>query len=192
MSCCQIDGCRKSVHARSYCPMHYQRLRRHGSTDYIHPGESADEMAARFWGRVSQGDGCWVWAGRLKPDGYGEFSLHGKEQLAHRVAYRLVRGDIPEGKFIDHICHTVACVKPAHLRLATPKQNAENRASSNRTSKTGIRGVSLHRPSGKWRGAVTHNYVRYAQYFGTREEAAAFVTARRQELFTHSLERMPA
>jgi hypothetical protein len=88
---------------------------------------------------------------------------------------------------VDHACHNRACVNPDHLRLASPKQNQENRrgaASSNRSS--GVRGVTYGR--GKWIASVQHNGKRYnCGGFSSVEEAEAAVVAKRLELFTHNI-----
>lgn len=44
--------------------------------------------------------------------------------MAHRVVWRLLRGPIPEGMVLDHMCRNRACVNPAHLRVFTRQQNA--------------------------------------------------------------------
>jgi hypothetical protein len=147
-------------------------------------------MAERFWAKVQKGSGCWMWMAGKCTAGYGIFTSRRTDYKAHRLSYELTSGPIPDGMFIDHICHNPACVRPEHLRLATPKQNSENRGGSNRTSKSGIRGVALHKPSKRWRARVVHNYVPYTLgYFKSQEEAAAAVVAKRQELFTHTIER---
>ena len=63
-----------------------------------------DTRAAQFWAKVDRSggpDACWPWLGRLY-GGYGSFGGVG----AHRVAYELLRGAIPEGRHVDHRCHT--------------------------------------------------------------------------------------
>ena len=76
-------------------------------------------MSDRFWAQVTPTGACWLWTGRQTPDGYGRFSGQG----AHRVAYELLVGVIPEGMELDHLCRIPLCVNPDHLE---PVDRAEN------------------------------------------------------------------
>lgn len=70
--------------------------------------------------------GCWLWVGVIKHAGYGGMGSGTgplKSCSAHRVAWELYRGPIPEGMQIDHICRVRSCVNPDHLRVVTPRQN---------------------------------------------------------------------
>lgn len=80
----------------------------------------------KFWARVVRGTDaqCWTWFGALGSHGYGVFSL-GKFNLqnAHRVAWRALRGPLPEGLSIDHLCRNRRCVNPSHMELVTNVEN---------------------------------------------------------------------
>lgn len=75
--------------------------------------------AERFWSRVDRGtgDSCWRWNGARNKEGYGRVRCGARIQLAHRVAYRLQCGDIPDGALVLHRCDNKRCVRPDHLHL---------------------------------------------------------------------------
>lgn len=84
---------------------------------------------SRFWARIDIGglDDCWPWLGAKHSHGYGQLVISGKRLYAHRVAYELSIGPIPEGYEIDHVkvrgCHKRSCCNPAHLEAVTPEEN---------------------------------------------------------------------
>ena len=45
--------------------------------------------------------GCWLWMGAVNKRDYGSVGGHSS---AHRVMYTWVKGPIPEGKELDHLC----------------------------------------------------------------------------------------
>lgn len=77
----------------------------------------------RFWEKVNKTDECWLWTAGTCKDGYGRFRLDGRVQQAHRVAYELLVGPIPEGLELDHVCRVTACVRPDHLEPVTHQEN---------------------------------------------------------------------
>lgn len=97
----------------------------------------------RFWSKVDKSGECWLWTAAQNHHGYGTFYVDRptKHRAAHRVAYADRYGPIPPGAQIDHTCYQRTCVRPEHLRLATPRLNAENRQGATSRSKTGVRGV---------------------------------------------------
>lgn len=79
-------------------------------------------MAERFWAKVERGDNCWLWTAAADRRGYGRFQ-RGTGMgtcFAHRLAWELTNGPIPQGMEIDHRCFTPACVRPDHLALIEP------------------------------------------------------------------------
>lgn len=78
----------------------------------------------RFMSKVEENNGCWLWRDPLDKDGYGSFYLRRKRRRAHRVGWYMLRGEIPEGMVINHICGHRHCVNPQHLTLFTVRENA--------------------------------------------------------------------
>lgn len=73
---------------------------------------------------IGPGDqGCWVWLKSRSRDGYGWASLNNKTFQAHRLVFELMRGQVPDGLVLDHICRVRHCVNPAHLEPVTPREN---------------------------------------------------------------------
>lgn len=78
----------------------------------------------RFWAKFTVDDnGCWIWTGAIVANGYGSFGMNNGSQLAHRVAYELLVGPIPDGMEMDHLCRVRRCVNPEHLEPVTKYEN---------------------------------------------------------------------
>jgi len=133
--------------------------------------------------------GCTLWTGhRSHKDGYGRMDvgsrLNGTKRslLAHRISYTIANGPIPQGMTVDHICHTHDCVAPTHLRLATNAENNQNRDGAYANSKSGMRGVILHKASGLWRAeAMANGEKHHLGYYKTPEAANDVLVAWRRE-----------
>jgi hypothetical protein len=85
----------------------------------------ARDWIERFWSKVARGGtgGCWLWTAGKFSEGYGQFWRDGRNLHAHRVAYELLVGPIPEGLNLDHLCRVRHCVNPAHLEPVTARTN---------------------------------------------------------------------
>lgn len=93
----------------------------------------------RFWSKVSipeDPEGCWLWTGAPNVQGYGELRIDRTTLIsAHRLAYMLLVGPIPEALVVSHACHDRdlscpgnkcghrLCVNVGHL---APMTDAEN------------------------------------------------------------------
>lgn len=77
----------------------------------------------RFWSKACKTGTCWLWQAYVDERGYGTYRLAGRMRKAHRVAYELAVGPIPEGMVIDHLCRVRHCVNPTHLEVVTNDEN---------------------------------------------------------------------
>jgi hypothetical protein len=142
----------------------------------------------RFWTKVDKngpvcpvlGTRCWLWMASTRGTGpYGRFKVDGRDVVAHRFAYELTKGAIPDGFQVDHRCRNRLCVNPAHLRVVTQKQNQENRKRD--------RGAHWHRGANQWIANVRHNKrLIHVGYFKTEKKALEAARLKRLELFTHN------
>lgn len=82
--------------------------------------------------------GCWLWNGYLTKRGYpGMTSFGGTIQAAHRSNYMRVKGPIPKGQDLDHLCRTPRCVNPDHLEAVSRAENCR-RSSATKLSKSDV------------------------------------------------------
>ena len=127
----------------------------------------------RFWSKVEKTDSCWTWRAATNPKGYGVFVWEkgGGARVAHRLSYEQLRGPIPTGMVLDHLCWNRTCVNPDHLRPVSVKANSQNRKGAKATNSIGIRGVSRS-ASGKFTASATKDGERhYLGSFDTAEQA---------------------
>lgn len=139
----------------------------------MQPQTAAD---ARLYGtlinRSWEWDGCWVWEGSTNGVGYGQLYHQGKRQYVHRIAYRLLKGPIPEGLVIDHLCRNTLCWNPAHLEAVTHQVNTQR----------GVTGTKTHCRNGHAFDA-TNTYITPAGHRSCRACRAKRERARRRRLF---------
>jgi len=165
----------------SFCDLCLARIFRRVSLP-----QSATEV--RFWAKVDRTGDCWLWLGAKNDHGYGHLYVSKDHHVyAHRYAYELLARPIPAGLTLDHrrTCPK-NCVRPEHLRPATPKQNGENRAGPRRDSSTGVRGVFWTK-RGRLRVQVVHRRRAYSGgVFDSIALAEKAAVRLRNRLHTHN------
>lgn len=127
-------------------------------------GKFAGEVG--FWSQVDKvPGGCWLWQGTAHR-GYGVAHLKNKGWRAHRLAYYLIWGFIPEGKHLDHLCGNTLCVYPWHLEPVTPRENQRRKTlrlrhlktSSAMPSPAGCRNSSKQQHRAAWYAAWLRSF----------------------------------
>ena len=113
-----------------------------------------DKQASRFWSKVKRGapDECWEWQASRKPKGYGQLFINYHSAHAHRMAYQLTYGAIPDGMFVCHACDNPPCCNPAHLWLGTHRDNSADMVRKGRQKRP--KTPPARRPYAEYRAAV--------------------------------------
>lgn len=87
----------------------------------------------RFYAKVRFGASCFEWTGaRTAPGWHGVMLFRGTRQVAHRIAWQLMRGPIPDGLNVLHSCDNAGCVRIEHLFLGTQADNMRDAAAKGR------------------------------------------------------------
>lgn len=119
----------------------------------------------QFWRYVERTKGCWLWKNSRDTSGYGWFSYMKKPMRAHRVAWELTYGPIPDGLFVCHHCDVRTCVRPDHLFLGTQRDNMDDAVRKGRMRSGDQHGLRVHPDRAshgehRWNSALTEQAVR--------------------------------
>lgn len=81
-------------------------------------------------------DDCWTWTGAVNKQGYGIMQGEKKNSTvrAHRVAYELNVGPVPDGKLVMHSCDCPGCQNPRHLKVGTYQDNSDDKIRKGRNA----------------------------------------------------------
>lgn len=97
---------------------------------------SPPQTASSYWLNVAKGspDECWPWTRTRNNAGYGRVRFDGRKFVAHRVAYTLTHGTIPDWprRMVLHRCDNPPCCNPAHLFLGSGRDNVMDMARKGR------------------------------------------------------------
>ncbi len=97
---------------------------------------SRTSIEDRFFAKVRKTKTCWLWTASLSAKGYGQFRDGDRIVYAHRFAYKLLVGPIPEELELDHVrawgCTNKHCVNPAHLEAVTHTENLRRGSNAKR------------------------------------------------------------
>jgi len=124
-----------------------------------------------------------TFAGNLHAaSGYYRVRIDGMLYRLHRIVWVYHNGDIPSGKFVDHIDGDKSNNRIENLRLANYSQNQHNRKLCS-TNTSGVKGVYWDKKKKKWRGRLEAMGKKiHVGYFDTLEEAEAAMTIARNKL----------
>ena len=130
-------------------------------------------IESRFWSKVDKSGDCWNWTKAIYINtGYGRFFVsRGKAVGAHRKAWELSKGPIPNGMNVLHHCDNRRCVNPSHLFIGTHSDNVHDKVSKNRCNTAGIHNSQSKLDDDKVRfiraSSLTH--IALASMFGVSE-----------------------
>lgn len=132
-------------------------------------------VAERFWSKVTPAgpESCWPWKGCTNTWGYGVMSRGRKYDgtiLAHRVAYLLRFGAVPNGLCVCHHCDNRRCVNPAHLFLGTRMDNSGDMKAKKRARKGPLSPCKLTSADARYiRSNASRSRIELADQFGVTQ-----------------------
>lgn len=100
------------------------------------PFNHPDPFPDRFWSKVKKTSDtdCWMWIGTKGAGGYGVIGHKGRLERAHRAAWKLTFGPIPENLHVLHKCDNPLCVAPHHLFLGDHTTNMRDKEAKGRAN----------------------------------------------------------
>ncbi|WP_171935781.1 HNH endonuclease signature motif containing protein [Escherichia coli] len=91
---------------------------------------------------VAEESGCIRFTGSIDKSGYGRIMINRVKYGAHRLAYELANGPIPDGYVVRHKCDNPSCINPSHLEVGTQAENIKDKVTRGRQASGCSIGVS--------------------------------------------------
>ena len=132
MANCSFENCDKKSHAQVLCAKHYTRMYRYGDPSIVTPTGSGAPLEARMKARTAVTEaGCREWVGERRR-GYGIVTHEKRRWYAHRLAWTLANGPIPNGLLVCHRCDNPPCINVEHMFLGTNADNMQDASTKGR------------------------------------------------------------
>lgn len=101
-------------------------------------------VEVRFWQKVVKTDGCWLWRGALRKNGYGAAWDGEKVVQAHRLSLEWHIGrSLLDGEWALHHCDVRNCVRPDHLFVGDRAANIADMVAKNRQGRGDMKATRL-------------------------------------------------
>lgn len=140
---CSFPGCSNTSKALGLCSGHYTQQ---ADGRELVPLQRELSLAERLRIICPEGDpnDCWLWPqDRLTRYGYGRIAYNGDELRAHRAAWEVANGPIPDGLIVRHKCDVRHCTNPSHLELGDHQDNMTDMRVRDRAAKGTDNGVAI-------------------------------------------------
>lgn len=91
-----------------------------------------NELRKKFERCFISSPSCWLWISGTDSHGYGKIQYQCSSHKAHRLAYQIYVGNIPDGLHVLHRCDNPRCVNPDHLFIGSHADNMKDKTTKGR------------------------------------------------------------